>query len=251
MKNSYKMALLAALGIVAATAAQAQSTTPDPVLLGMNDANTANDYVLQIGTANQFTTTAVLGGSLNISGNTISSVFGGDASYLNNVNVGAFGGNNGSFGDTTVLETADLAALQTTTPGGVSSSASLYAAVPLGSSAKSGSSSWDSIVEVGPTTIGSSLEGSVSGDDTGLFMNTAVSGNYSEQVYWTDPQAGQDINGNNFVTDLGTLNVNLNNGTWSFDGSSVAVPEPSTYGLIAGAGLLLVGVRRQFAKKNA
>lgn len=255
MKNSYKALLLSVLGLSAVSAAQAQqnnSITPNPVLLGLNDANTLNDYVLNIGTANQFTQSAVLGGSLDTTvgstHNTISSVFGADASYGSHINIGLFAGDGN---EPNVLQSHNGTALATAGAIDISYNAGLYTGTTLGVSAKSGGSSWDSIVEQSPTMTGSSLSGSVTASSTGLFMTTAAGGLYSEQVYYTDPNF-TDVSGNNVVVDLGTLLVNLNNDTWSFNGiNASAVPEPSTYGLLAGAGLLLVGVRRQFVKKSA
>lgn len=255
MKNSYKAILLTALGLAVASAAQAQyaPNAADNVYLGLNDANTLNDYVLRLPTANLWTTTASFGGSLDTTvgstQNTISSVFGSDANYANNVNIGLYGGPTSSASDF-ALETHNSTALAGSDPAGDwPYNASLLSGTTLGVSSKGGSSSWDSLVEVSPTQAGTSLSlGSISGSSTGLFMDTAVGGQYSEQVYLASTTDGSTVAG---VTDLGTLTVNLSNDTWQFNGAAVAVPEPSTYGLLAGAGLLLVGVRRQFTRKNA
>jgi hypothetical protein len=53
-------------------------------------------------------------------------------------------------------------------------------------------------------------------------------------------------------SEIGTITIDVPTDTVTFNGiDSAPVPEPTTYGLLAGAGLLLVGVRRQFVKKNA
>jgi hypothetical protein len=50
----------------------------------------------------------------------------------------------------------------------------------------------------------------------------------------------------------GSIELNLNNGQISFlDGPTTAAPEPSTYGLMAAGGLLLVTLRNQFRRKQA
>jgi hypothetical protein len=49
----------------------------------------------------------------------------------------------------------------------------------------------------------------------------------------------------------GSIELNLNNGQISFLDGPTAVPEPSTYGLLAGAGLLMVILRNQFRRKQA
>jgi hypothetical protein len=54
-------------------------------------------------------------------------------------------------------------------------------------------------------------------------------------------------------TDIGTFNVDANNGvdTITFTGADVAVPEPATYGIFGGIGVLLLGLRRQLTGKLA
>jgi hypothetical protein len=59
------------------------------------------------------------------------------------------------------------------------------------------------------------------------------------------------LTGARVQTVLGTLLINANTDTITFTGAASAVPEPSTYGLVAGAGLLLVSLRNRFSRKNA
>jgi len=250
MKNSHKALLLTVLGLSVVSAAQAQyaPNNADSVYLGLNDANTLNDYVLKLPSANKWTTTAILTGSLDVSGNTIFSVFGADSGYQNNVNIGLYGGPASGISDF-ALQTRNQSALAISDPAGDwPINGSTLSGVPLGASAKSGSSSWDSIVEISPSTPGSSLFGSISSSTTGLFMDTAVAGLYSQEVYLASTDDGSTVSS---VTHLGTLTVNLNNDTWAFNGANASVPEPSTYSLMAGAGLLVIGFRRRFIKKNA
>ena len=92
MKKLYKAALLAALGLTGATAAQAQ-VAPSDVFLGFNDSagpsGANNDYVIDLGAGANFTTTASLNLSSDFNASTFSTAFSADASYLNNVAAGA------------------------------------------------------------------------------------------------------------------------------------------------------------------
>jgi hypothetical protein len=95
MKNLYKAALLAALGLASVSVAQAQSD----MLLGFNDAgpNTGaasyqNDYVIDLGAISQFTVNSTYSGS--IAQSTFDGAFSSDANYLNDVAVGVVAENN-------------------------------------------------------------------------------------------------------------------------------------------------------------
>lgn len=242
MKNSYKALLLAVLGLSAVSAAQAQD-----MLLGFTDtsanASAHNDYVLDIGAYTSFTTTATLGGSIN--GSTIASAYGNvDANYLNDVSVGAVTGNNApKFVYQTVGFVSPLTAAE------IGSAGALVSAVAVGEYASSSTTGWSANVETDPSNVGANngISGSISGD-TGLLMDYLNNGVISETVVSGTVSGIRTVN----ESTLGTLTVNLNNDTWSFNGvNATSVPEPATYGLLAGAGLLVTGLRRQFVKKNA
>jgi len=50
---------------------------------------------------------------------------------------------------------------------------------------------------------------------------------------------------------LGSLTIDFSGGTPSITFDQAAVPEPTTYGALAGAGLLVLSLRRQFGRKTA
>jgi hypothetical protein len=246
-KNLYKAALLAALGIGSVTAAQAQTTD---VLLGFNDANgpasAQNDYVLDLGVASAFTTTASL--NFNISSTTFASAFGSDSMALtsnNHVAAGVVEGNPATglwFSTSTPL--SGLTAAGASPALGYASSV-LTTPVNYASSTVNG---WSYYIAQSPLAGGANVAGSFA-NDLGNPMQFLNNGVVQETLY------GNQIigSGRNATlagyTALGTLGINANNDTISFTG--VAVPEPSTYGLLACAGLLLVAIRRQISRKNA
>jgi hypothetical protein len=59
----------------------------------------------------------------------------------------------------------------------------------------------------------------------------------------------QTISGGTASSLVGTFNFDTSSGILTFD--AVSVPEPSTYGMFAAAGVLLVGLRNQFRRKQA
>lgn len=241
MKNSYKAILLAALGLSAVSAAQAQE-----MLLGMTDtsgnASAHNDYVIDLGAYTQFTATATLGGSIN--SGTVNTAYGSvDPNYLNDVAVGAVTGNNSP---KFIYQTGSFVSPLTATE--IGSAGSLVSAVAVGEYASSSSSGWSANVETDSSNVGANngTSGSISGD-TGLLMHNLSSGIVTETLF------SGTVSGLSTVHEstLGTLTVNLNNDTWSFQGANASVPEPATYGLLAGAGLLVIGLRNQFTRKKA
>ena len=241
MKNSYKAILLAALGLSAVSTTQAQE-----MLLGMTDtsgnASAHNDYVIDLGAYTQFTATATLGGSINAG--TINTAYASvDSSYLNDVAVGAVTGNNApKFIYQTVGFTSPLTASE------IGSAGALVSTVAVGEYASSSTTGWSANVEADPSNVGNNngISGSISGD-TGFLMQNLSSGIVTETLFSATVSGLSTVH----ESTLGTLTVNLNNDTWSFNGANASVPEPATYGLLAGAGLLVVGLRNQFTRKKA
>ena len=261
MKNSYKAILAAVLGLTVASVAQAGSETD--ILLGLTDlagpSSAQNDYTLDIGAQSGFTTMSIQSGL--IASGDISTAFGSDANYANDVLGTLIGSQNtGLYPESLYLTTAGTLPATATPTGfgtmtgdiqGVSSSASssTIQSVSAGATSQNGLT-----FEVAPTAGNNSYSGSYSasiGQTLGLnpFVQ-ASSGIITEDLYLEqETKSGLTKTVGDF-SELGVVTINLNNDTWSYSGVD-AVPEPTTYSLIAGAGFLLVGLRRQFAKKNA
>jgi len=233
MKNSYQAVLLAALGLTAVTAAQAQTSD---VLLGFNDPNgptsAQNDYVIDLGLASGFTVNTPAT-TFGISPASFITAFGTDSSALNQVNVGAVEGYSAGY-PKTLFET-----LASTTPTAFSSanfnnSVSAAQGAPLGVEASSTAGSWTSEL------------GSIAGNPV-----QSLTGGSITETLWEETRSSS-LGAPSAWTDIGTLTINANAGSDSITFTGIeAVPEPSTCGLIGVAGLALFSLRNQLSRKQA
>lgn len=253
MKNLYRVALLAALGLASVSAVQAQTSD---LLLGFNDAagptSAQNDYVIDLGvTGAQLLANAQAGGgsyTFNniISASTFNAAFGSDANSLNNVAAGVVSGINGTSQKLLYVTSAS-------TPNSISSaqfansvaSASSSATGEYGSSSTAG---WTEFVATSPTAQAGEIGGGVAGNSganpEGLLSSGILTINFYENIA-NKVGLGSTVTG---WVDEGTFTINENNDTVTF---ATPVPEPATYGLLAASGLLIIAFRRQFKGKNA
>jgi hypothetical protein len=233
MKNSYKAVLLAALGLAVVSAAQAGTSD---VLLGFNDPNgptsAQNDYVIDLGAASGFTvnTPATVFAIDPVAFNT---AFGTDSSALNQVNVGAVEGQTGAY-PKTLFETLLSATPTAFSSANFNNSAAAAQASPLGVQASATSGSWTS--ELG-TIAGNPVQ--------------ALTGGTITETLWEETRPSL-LGAPSAWTDIGTLAIDANANTVTFTGlDAPTVPEPSTYGLIGVAGLVLVSFRNKLSRKQA
>jgi hypothetical protein len=267
MKRFTKTALMAVGVALASQGARAQTANPGDLILGFTQVgNTSgNDYVIDLGSS-FLSTPGVTVLSGDVSASTFHSTFSFTAG--NPVNGGVVGGNNtGGQGTEVWTTTLRSGSNPATSPGtetkpakpGTQGAVTLAAATPTGvtlgtpSQNDSGLGSWTQQISADPTH-----PGTVSGSFTATLGNSAnplrafnPAGNTGNRVLTEDlwnetlPASGTAV-----WTYQGFF-------TLDFSGSSplvtftspVAVPEPSTYGILAGAGLLVLSLRRQL--KNA
>ncbi len=251
MKN-YKLALLAALGLASAVTAQAQN-----LLLGFNDANgpttAQNDYVINLGvtTSQLLSDAANAGGTYDlgtlINPTTFNTAFGTDGNAANEVAAGIVGT---TYPNSPVTTTISGLSLPTTFTSGsaFNQASSSITGVPVGEYASGGQSA----VNTGWTYLVAASPFSQSGSSTGVAaltsnpLGTLTSGVLTIGLYEAvrggtslSPKAGA-------FSEVGTFTINASTDDVSF---TAAVPEPSTYGVLAAGGLLILSLRRQIMNK--
>jgi hypothetical protein len=270
MNRIKKTALVAFCAALGSVAAQAQYVQGD-LLLGFRTGTAANDLESNLGLASNVgiggSTVVDLSGFVSLAD--INSTFSGG---FNNVDVGVVGARNTSpiaGSPNAIYVTQTRSSLGTPSVAGSAtppSVANLYGTAQLdiqtaGSGFNAGSTaglvnghsvnvvrgdaqSWSSVISQNDQTVAGSFYG-----DTGINPNgnTGTGLLLYEDLYQELKGAGQ-----NFVY-MGyfTLSDNGSAVSLTFTPSGLAVPEPSVYGLLAGAGLLLVSLRHQIRRKQA
>jgi len=219
------------------TSAQAQYNAGD-LIVGFTTGS-GNDVVYDLGTFSSL----VNGETWNIS----STLSGAGHANLNNLNWGVVGaqstGASGSLKTSYATVPTGQAAIPANVPstGTFSSIATAVNTIgqfitsgPSGTDAASDAASWNGETIVG----GSSTYFNVYGSGTPNLPNSTTSASF------TSGSVVEDFYGVKANNTAGTLL-----GTFTFDStgtlSFTAVPEPSTYGLLAGLGLMVVTIRRQ------
>lgn len=257
MKNTYKLVLAAALGLAGVTGAQAGD-----LYLGFNDLAgppaAQNDYVVDLGNVAGFTTTSY--NVISFSATTFNTAFGADSIALtssSHVAAGVAGGQTSSFSSLAILaQTAPNGGLPTWNAVNNSvfaDSVNLAQAANTGEYQSSGEFNrtgaygWSEVIAQSPTLQGTDISGNLAGNTANPTAYLS-SGLVTEQLY---ESTGTGVRGStpSAWTDVGTLIINANNDTVTYFGS--AVPEPSVYGLVAGAGLLIVALRRPMTAKKS
>jgi PEP-CTERM motif len=256
MKNLYRAALLAALGIGSITSIQG---APNDLLVGFTDTagSVTENYVIDLGQESALLAAAAgaPGQIVNLTGDFSQSLynnaFASDGNNLNAVNTSVVGGKSSTdiFGTVGQLQTQN----------GPITPSQLGIAVNAVNNTSAGN---PGILSVGSFSVsvaqsfgqpGSSATGADYTDGTGNNPASQLSSGQVIENLFGATQGGTILHPNvSGWSYLGTFIFNLNdpNNTILFSLNPVAVPEPATYGALAGAGLLLLSLRRQLNRKN-
>jgi hypothetical protein len=232
MKQLYKAALLAALGLASVSSVHAAYTAGD-LLVGFTTAS-GSDLVYDLGQES-----ALQNGETF---SALSSLLSSDFSDLSIVNWGVIGnGANSGTVRTAWTTTSPGVGANTVTGSGAFGKLNTVA-VTLAGSTLTGAGTHNSPLASSSTSWNTeTLNGTLAGDYNNAYENPNVLGVGSADF-------SQILNDGSTPTVIGSFALGAND---SFTYTAVAVPEPTTYGMLAGAGLLVVSLRNQLRRKQA
>lgn len=238
--------LAAASAAALSHAAQAQNTVgdqnPGDLILGFTGG--ANNYIADLG--------QLTGGHQDLSGGINLATFNA-AGYstgasISGKNAGFVGSDIGLDPRTYIFATVAHGSGAPPTPtaqGSIQQASGNVSAVLLGNVSPSDAQSWSQLIAQNSTTAG--------GNGNNFTQNAAVNPlqTFNGTVLVEDLWKNDATSGAQPWTELGTLTLNFGGATPTVTFDPVAVPEPATYGILAGAGLLALSVRRQLGRKSA
>ena len=267
MKNLHKFALLTALGLASVQGVFAGANNNDLILdINANDSGGTTEFDVNLGNISTFTPTPNYDLSSLVSGfNSYSSA------TVSGLMIGVVGGQNGQGG---IAGTGNDIFSTTMRVGGSSyATAGTEGAPTAGSPGKAAigsaggitgtfsdygvntstgdSTSWTSLVAKDTTTDGTANNSFSS--YLGLNPMSSITGSTITLDLWKDTVTGAappPFRLGVYQGDL-TLDPERFCGPPSLVYDVSAVPEPTTYGMLAGAGLLLVSFRNKLVRKNA
>jgi hypothetical protein len=261
-----KLTKIAVLALSAALASQgARAGTAGDLILGLNNADNGgqNDYVIDLGSFATLSGTANVTQSLGITTSALEAT----GTGLNGGPVG-FGaaivggktilGNTGDFVFTTTLDNGTGTALNAgSTAPAAPNSGTVGSAAGVGAGLKNAGVGLTPSSSTVSFTSDVSKDSTTSGTGNGNFSDTLGSNPMQQMTgdtitldLWIDSiSAGNAVSGWVYEGDV-TIDLSGSTAEYTYDLAS-AVPEPGTYGLFAGGGLLLFALGRQFRRQNA
>jgi hypothetical protein len=258
-QNMNKLAKAAVVVAGLALVSQVAQAANNDLLLGFTGNGASSDYVINLGNASSVVGVGS-GSVVNLSSDFNLSTFNSTFSSVNGTMMGVGGGtsslnpvffytqNRGLAGDSSAALSGTP---PTQTAGNVSAEAGYFNGV-IGAFSSLGSAGGSAtIANNDPNSftskVTSGAPGSLLGDKS-LADSSAIGSGVIYEDLWEATKVGTT---SSKWTYTGYFTFDTTGSSPLLTFTAAAVPEPSTYGLLGGAGLLVVAARRQFNRKNA
>jgi hypothetical protein len=238
MKNSYKAALLAALGLAVVASANAGTYTAGDLLVGFTTAS-GTDLIYDLGQASSLYNGETWSG--------LSTLLGNDFTSESSLSWGVIGNEANSGTPRTLYTTTVVGTVPATITGNSAFGKENTVATTFAALFSTGATAAGKSATVSASAANSWNMETLNGTLTTQYINAYENPNV---VGETSADFSSVLSDGATVTLLGDFTLGAND-TFTYTTATTSVPEPTTYGLIAGAGLLIVSLRNKFSRKQA